>query len=68
MSPQLEPVVRVTGLRMTYGTHDVFTGVDFDVHPGEVVRLLGPNGAGRTTTIEIVEGFRMRSGGDDRVT
>jgi ABC-2 type transport system ATP-binding protein len=62
-----EPVVRVSGLRMTYGTHDVLTGVDFEVHPGEVVCLLGPNGAGKTTTIEILEGFRLPSGGDVRV-
>ena len=62
-----EPVVRVSGLQMTYGTHDVLTGVDFEVRPGEVVCLLGPNGAGKTTTIEILEGFRMRSGGDVRV-
>jgi ABC-2 type transport system ATP-binding protein len=63
MSSQFEPVVRVSGLQMTYGTHDVLTGVDFEVHPGEVVCLLGPNGAGKTTTIEILEGFRRRSGG-----
>ncbi len=62
-----EPVVRVSGLQMTYGDHDVLTGVDFEVHPGEVVCLLGPNGAGKTTTIEILEGFRMRSGGDVQV-
>jgi ABC-2 type transport system ATP-binding protein len=62
-----EPVVRVSGLQMTYGTHDVLTGVDFEVRAGEVVCLLGPNGAGKTTTIEILEGFRKRSGGDVRV-
>jgi ABC-2 type transport system ATP-binding protein len=59
--------VRVSGLRMTYGTRDVLTGVDFEVHAGEVVCLLGPNGAGKTTTIEILEGFRLRSGGEVRV-
>ncbi|TFV65151.1 UNVERIFIED_ORG: ABC transporter ATP-binding protein [Bacillus sp. AZ43] len=52
---------------MAYGTHDVLTGVDFDVHPGEVVCLLGPNGAGKTTTIEILEGFRLPSAGEVRV-
>jgi lipopolysaccharide export system ATP-binding protein len=31
-------------------------GVDFEVHPGEIVGLLGPNGAGKTTT------FRMACG------
>jgi ABC-2 type transport system ATP-binding protein len=62
-----ESVVRVSGLQMAYGSHDVLTGVDFEVHPGEVVCLLGPNGAGKTTTIEILEGFRLPSAGEVRV-
>ncbi|WP_246080994.1 ABC transporter ATP-binding protein [Modestobacter altitudinis] len=62
-----EPAVRVRGLRMSYGTHEVLTGVDFDVRQGEVVCLLGPNGAGKTTTIEVLEGFRSPSAGEVRV-
>ena len=58
------PVVRVRGLRMSYGAHEVLTGVDLDVHPGEVVCLLGPNGVGKTTTIEVLEGFRLPSAGE----
>jgi ABC-2 type transport system ATP-binding protein len=65
--PSEEPVVRVRGLRMAYGSHDVLTGVDLEVHAGEVVCLLGPNGAGKTTTIEILEGFRLPSAGEVRV-
>ncbi|MGY1705934.1 ABC transporter ATP-binding protein [Geodermatophilus sp. SYSU D00697] len=61
------PAVRVRGLRMRYGQHEVLTGVDFDVHAGEVVCLLGPNGAGKTTTIEVLEGFRLRSAGQVEV-
>ena len=68
---QGEPVegvaIRVRGLRMRYGTKDVLTGVDFDVHTGELVALLGPNGAGKSTTIEILEGFRARSDGQVEV-
>jgi len=60
-------VVRVRGLRMRYGQHDVLDGIDLDVHTGEVVVLLGPNGAGKTTTIEILEGFRRPSAGSVEV-
>ena len=63
-TPASHPVVTVRDLRMRYGDHDVLTGVDFDVHAGEVLCLLGPNGAGKTTTIEILEGFRIRSAGE----
>ena len=51
---------------MRYGTTDVLHGIDFEIRTGQVVALLGPNSAGKTTTIEILEGFRARSAG--RVT
>ncbi len=57
-------MVTVRDLRMRYGENDVLTGVDFDIHAGEVLCLLGPNGAGKTTTIEVLEGFRIRSAGE----
>jgi ABC-2 type transport system ATP-binding protein len=65
--PSPDAVIDVRGLRMTYGSHEVLSGVDLEVRAGEVVCLLGPNGAGKTTTIEILEGFRLPSGGDVRV-
>ncbi|MBK0418163.1 ABC transporter ATP-binding protein [Leucobacter sp. CSA1] len=49
---------------MRYGDTQVLDGVDLTVHSGEVVALLGPNGAGRSTTIEILEGFRVPSAGE----
>jgi putative ABC transport system ATP-binding protein len=32
----------------------VLHGVDFDVHPGEVVLLMGPSGSGKTTLLSIM--------------
>ena len=55
--------LEVEGLRMRYGKADVLHDVSFQVRRGEVLALLGPNGAGKTSTIEILEGFRMRSAG-----
>jgi lipopolysaccharide export system ATP-binding protein len=49
-------LLQVRGLVKTYGRRRVVDGVDFEVHPGEIVGLLGPNGAGKTTT------FRMSCG------
>ncbi|NUT32969.1 MAG: ABC transporter ATP-binding protein [Hamadaea sp.] len=53
----------MSGLRMRYGSTDVLHDVTFQVRHGEVLALLGPNGAGKTSTIEILEGFRLRSAG-----
>ena len=57
-------VVRVRGLRKSYDGNEAVKGVDFDIPRGTVFGLLGPNGAGKTTIVEILEGYRTRSGGD----
>lgn len=68
VDPPDDPVaIDVRDLRMRYGHKDVLTGVNFNARRGEVVALLGPNGAGKTSTIEILEGFRIRSAGDVHV-
>jgi ABC-2 type transport system ATP-binding protein len=58
-----EPVIRVDGLRKSYGDHEVVRGIDLQVHSGEIFAFLGPNGAGKTTTVEILEGYRARNSG-----
>ena len=52
------PVVRVAGIRKTYGRTVAVDDVSFEVQPGEIFGLIGPNGAGKTTTLECVEGLR----------
>jgi ABC-2 type transport system ATP-binding protein len=59
--------IDVTGLRKSYGPREVLHGISFAVETGEVFALLGPNSAGKTTTVEILEGYRRRNGGDVRV-
>jgi ABC-2 type transport system ATP-binding protein len=58
-----DAIAEVKGLQMRYGDQVVLDGIDFTIYRGEVLILLGPNGAGKTTMIEILEGFRGRSGG-----
>ena len=61
------PAVEVHGLEKRYGTLEAVRGIDFSVEAGEVFALLGPNGAGKTSTLEVLEGFSRRSGGEVRV-
>lgn len=59
MSPSASaPVIRVSGIRKTYGATVAVDEVSFDVLDGEIFGLIGPNGAGKTTTMECVEGLR----------
>jgi ABC-2 type transport system ATP-binding protein len=54
----MRPVIRVSGVRKTYGATVAVEDVSFDVHHGEIFGLIGPNGAGKTTTMECIEGLR----------
>jgi heme ABC exporter ATP-binding subunit CcmA len=49
-----EPLIRVTGLRKTFGNHRVLDGLDLDVRAGEAVAVLGANGAGKTTLLKVL--------------
>ncbi len=59
--------IEVRNLRKAYGGVEAVRGVSFEVAQGEVFCLLGPNGAGKTSTVEILEGYRLRDGGDASV-
>jgi len=63
MSPVASPVIRVDGIRKTYGRTVAVDDVSFEVGAGEIFGLIGPNGAGKTTTMECVEGIRTPSRG-----
>ncbi len=59
--------MEVRDLRKSYGQVEAVRGVSFEVSRGEVFCLLGPNGAGKTSIVEILEGYRTRTGGEARV-
>jgi ABC-2 type transport system ATP-binding protein len=50
----MEPCIRVSGLRKSYGQVHAVDGVSFEVQYGRVFGFLGPNGAGKTTTIKVL--------------
>jgi ABC-2 type transport system ATP-binding protein len=66
-TPTDGPAIEVRDLHKTYEGVQAVRGVSFEVARGEVFCLLGPNGAGKTSIVEILEGYRTRSGGEARV-
>lgn len=61
------PVIDVQHLQKRYGERLAVADVSFCVEEGEVFCLLGPNGAGKSSIVEILEGYRARSGGTVRI-
>ncbi|WP_028354950.1 ABC transporter ATP-binding protein [Bordetella petrii] len=50
-------MLKVSNLSSGYGKSQVLNGLDFEVHPGEIVTLIGANGAGKTTTLKTLCGI-----------
>ncbi|MGH2687150.1 MAG: MFS transporter, partial [Actinomycetota bacterium] len=53
----------VRNLDVAYDQVQVLFGVDFDLHPGEIVALLGTNGAGKSTLLRAISGQVDPAGG-----
>jgi ABC-type multidrug transport system ATPase subunit len=56
-------VIRTEGLTKRYGGITAVDGIDLDVRPGDVYGFLGPNGSGKTTTVRMLLGLVLPTGG-----
>ena len=50
-------MIRVRGLRKSFGGTDVLRGVDLEIIGGRVTAIVGPNGAGKTTLMKSILGL-----------
>ena len=49
-------VLKVAGLKVSYGGIKAVKGIDMEVNQGELIALIGANGAGKTTTLKAITG------------
>jgi L-cystine transport system ATP-binding protein len=61
--PHAAPVLTVTGLRKSFGDHQVLRSIDLEVRQGHVMALIGPSGSGKTTVLRTLNSLEVPDGG-----
>jgi len=61
---KLQPVVKLTHVKKSFGRTDVLKEINLSVVPGELVEITGPSGAGKTTLLRLVHGQLRPNGGE----
>ncbi len=59
----MEPILRIDGLRKSFGTLEVLKGIDLEVAQGETVVILGASGSGKSTLLRCVNFLERPSAG-----
>ncbi|MFI5612073.1 amino acid ABC transporter ATP-binding protein [Amycolatopsis sp. NPDC051903] len=58
------PLLRISGLRKTFGTTEILKGIDLEVHAGETVAIIGPSGTGKSTLLRCVNWLEKPTAGE----
>jgi polar amino acid transport system ATP-binding protein len=61
------PVVRIRGVKKSFGAVRVFEGVDLDVRRGDVVSIIGPSGSGKTTLLRCINALETYDAGSVQI-
>ncbi|MFM2120929.1 MAG: hypothetical protein RL722_2397 [Pseudomonadota bacterium] len=64
VSDSVAPLLKVRGLAKAYGAEPVFSQIDLDLAPGEVLALLGASGVGKSTLLNCMAGLDRADAGE----
>jgi phospholipid/cholesterol/gamma-HCH transport system ATP-binding protein len=60
----IEPVISLRNLRVSYGEREILHGISFDVVRGETLVILGGSGSGKSTLLRTLVGLEKPSAGE----
>jgi len=63
MADERDIVLRIEGLKKSYGDNLVIDGLDLEVRAGEVIVVIGPSGCGKSTLLRCINALEDIQGG-----
>lgn len=57
------PIVRVVGVRKSYGAFEALKGIDLEINRGEVACVIGPSGSGKSTFLRCINQLEIVDSG-----
>ena len=63
MNNKAHTAVEFLNVTKAFGSVKAVRDVSFQIQSGELVTLLGPSGCGKTTTLRLIAGLEMATGG-----
>jgi polar amino acid transport system ATP-binding protein len=58
-----QPLLKVERLHKSFGAHEVLSGIDLEVHEGEVTCIVGPSGSGKSTLLRCLNQLEKPTSG-----
>lgn len=51
------PIMTVKGVKLAFGTNQLFSNVEFSINRGNKISLVGRNGSGKSTLLKVISGI-----------
>ena len=58
------PIMTVKGVRLAFGTNQLFENVEFSINRGDKISLVGRNGCGKSTLLKVISGVQEPDDGE----